>query len=79
MVFTSVPELLTLFDKDTDTDLVVIIGEVGGTQEEEAAQFMTRRMTKPVVAYIAGHSAPEGKRMGPCRCYHSRQHRHAGG
>ena len=64
VVFTSMPELLELFAKDPDTDLVVIVGEVGGTQEENAAQFIARRMTKPVVAYIAGHNAPEGKRMG---------------
>lgn len=64
VVFTSMPELLELFAKDPDTDLVVIVGEVGGTQEENAAQFITRQMTKPVVAYIAGHNAPEGKRMG---------------
>ncbi len=64
VVFTSMPELLELFTKDPDTDLVVIVGEVGGTQEENTAQFIARRMTKPVVAYIAGHNAPEGKRMG---------------
>lgn len=64
VVFTSMPELLELFANDPDTDLVVIVGEVGGTQEENAAQFITRQMTKPVVAYIAGHNAPEGKRMG---------------
>jgi len=64
VVFTSMPELLELFANDPDTDLVVIVGEVGGTQEENAAQFIARRMTKPVVAYIAGHNAPEGKRMG---------------
>lgn len=64
VVFTNMPQLMGLFDGDPDTDLVVIIGEVGGTQEENSAQFIARRMTKPVVAYIAGHSAPEGKRMG---------------
>lgn len=64
VVFTSMPELLELFEDDPDTDLVVIVGEVGGTQEENAARFIARRMTKPVVAYIAGHSVPEGKRMG---------------
>ena len=64
VVFTSMPALLELFEKDADTDLVVIVGEVGGTQEENAAQFIAQRMTKPVVAYIAGHSSPEGKRMG---------------
>jgi len=64
VVFTSVPELLRLFEKDPGTDLVVIVGEVGGVQEENAAQFIERWMTKPVVTYIAGHNAPEGKRMG---------------
>jgi succinyl-CoA synthetase alpha subunit len=64
VVFTNMPALLELFEADPDTDLVVIIGEVGGTQEENCAHFVATRMTKPVVAYIAGHSAPEGKRMG---------------
>jgi succinyl-CoA synthetase alpha subunit len=64
VVFASIPELLRLFEKDPDTDLVVIVGEVGGVQEENAAQFIDRWMTKPVVTYIAGHNVPEGKRMG---------------
>jgi len=64
VVFTSMPQLLELFESDPATDAVVLIGEVGGTEEENAARFIARRMTKPVVAYIAGHSAPEGKRMG---------------
>jgi len=64
VVFTSMPELLELFEKDPDTDLVVIVGEVGGVQEQNAARFIDRWITKPVVAYIAGHDAPEGKRMG---------------
>jgi succinyl-CoA synthetase alpha subunit len=64
VVFTNVAELLALFEKDPDTDLVVIVGEVGGIQEEKAAEFIDRWMTKPVVAYIAGLNAPEGKRMG---------------
>jgi len=62
--FTGMAELLALFDADPSTDLVVIVGEVGGMQEEHAAQFIADRMKKPVVAYIAGHSVPEGKRMG---------------
>ncbi len=62
--FTGMSELLALFDTDPSTDLVVIVGEVGGMQEEHAAQFIADRMRKPVVAYIAGHSVPEGKRMG---------------
>ena len=64
VVFTSMPELLELFAEDPGTDLVVIVGEVGGTQEENAAHFIAQRMNKPVVAYIAGQNAPEGKRMG---------------
>ena len=64
VVFTNMPELLELFEKDPNTELVVIIGEVGGAQEEKAAQFIAQQMTKPVVAYIAGLNAPEGKRMG---------------
>lgn len=64
VVFTDLPELLALFQDDPDTDAVVIVGEVGGIQEEKAAEFITEHMTKPVVAYIAGRNAPEGKRMG---------------
>ncbi|HEY78154.1 MAG TPA: succinate--CoA ligase subunit alpha, partial [Dehalococcoidia bacterium] len=64
VVLTNLPELLELFEKDPDTDAVVIVGEVGGTQEQNAAQYIDRWMTKPVVAYIAGQDAPEGKRMG---------------
>ena len=64
VVFTNMPELLKLFEDDAGTDLVVIVGEVGGIQEEKAAEYIDRWMTKPVVAYIAGHNSPEGKRMG---------------
>ena len=64
VVFTNLPELLRLFEKDPDTDLVVIVGEVGGIQEQNAAKFIDRWMTKPVVAYIAGLNTPVGKRMG---------------
>jgi succinyl-CoA synthetase alpha subunit len=64
VVFSNMPDLLELFEEDTETDLVVIVGEVGGMQEQHAAQFIDRWMTKPVVAYIAGSTAPEGKRMG---------------
>ncbi|MFC1930300.1 succinate--CoA ligase subunit alpha [Chloroflexota bacterium] len=64
VVFTNLPELLMLFEKDPETDLVVIVGEVGGIQEEKAAEFIDRWMTKPVVAYIAGLNVPAGKRMG---------------
>jgi succinyl-CoA synthetase alpha subunit len=64
VVFTNMPEILRLFEKDPETDLVVVVGEVGGIQEEKAAEYIDRWMTKPVVAYIAGISAPAEKRMG---------------
>jgi len=55
---------LVLFEEDNETGGVVIIGEIGGTMEEEAAEFVREKMTKPVVAWIAGRNAPEGKRLG---------------
>jgi len=56
--------LLELFNKDEKTEAVVIIGEIGGELEEQAAEYIKSEFTKPVVAFIAGSSAPEGKRMG---------------
>ena len=64
VVFTNLPELLKMYEEDKDTDLVVIVGEVGGIQEEKAAEYIDRWMTKPIVAYIAGLNTPEGKKMG---------------
>jgi succinyl-CoA synthetase alpha subunit len=64
VVFTNMADILEMFEEDPETDLVVIVGEVGGIQEEKAAEFIDRWMTKPVVAYIAGLNVPEGKRMG---------------
>jgi succinyl-CoA synthetase alpha subunit len=55
---------LERFEADGETDLVVMIGEIGGDDEERAAAFIADRMTKPVVSYIAGFTAPPGKRMG---------------
>ena len=57
-------ECLELFEADPETEAVILIGEVGGDDEERAAAFIEERMTKPVVAYVAGFSAPPGKRMG---------------
>jgi len=57
-------DALELFNADPDTDLVVLIGEIGGTDEEMAAEYIKERMEKPVVAFIAGSTAPKGKRMG---------------
>jgi succinyl-CoA synthetase alpha subunit len=57
-------ESLELFEADPDTDLVVMIGEIGGDDEERAARFVSEHMAKPVVGYIAGFTAPPGKRMG---------------
>jgi succinyl-CoA synthetase alpha subunit len=57
-------DVLRLFEADPDTEAVIMIGEIGGTSEEEAAYFVKEHMTKPVAAYIAGRTAPPGKRMG---------------
>lgn len=57
-------DLLDRFEKDPDTHAVVLIGEIGGDAEEKAAEFIAEKMTKPVVAFIAGQTAPPGKRMG---------------
>ena len=57
-------DALAAFEEDPDTDLVIMIGEIGGDAEERAAAWIQENMTKPVVAYIAGFTAPEGKTMG---------------
>jgi len=57
-------DILALFEKDDQTEAIVMIGEIGGTAEEEAAAYIKAHVTKPVVSYIAGVTAPAGKRMG---------------
>ncbi|MDP2952819.1 MAG: succinate--CoA ligase subunit alpha, partial [Chloroflexota bacterium] len=57
-------DVLTLFQADPATEAVVLIGEIGGVAEQEAAQFIKQRMSKPVIAFVAGSTAPPGRRMG---------------
>jgi len=57
-------DILPMFEADPETKLVLLIGEIGGTAEEEAAEYIKRHMTKPVVAFIVGRTAPPGRRMG---------------
>ena len=57
-------DILELFEKDAQTELIVMSGEIGGSAEEEAAEYVKANVSKPVVAYIAGFTAPEGKQMG---------------
>jgi succinyl-CoA synthetase alpha subunit len=64
VIGTTFVDALALFEADKETDAVVLIGEIGGTDEETAARFVRREMKKPVVAFIAGRAAPPGKRMG---------------
>jgi len=64
VVGTSFVDALPLFQADPETDVIVLVGEIGGTAEEDAAEYIRHHVTKPVVAYIAGRSAPPGKRMG---------------
>jgi succinyl-CoA synthetase alpha subunit len=61
---TSFVDVLGMFEEDPVTDQIVLIGEIGGADEERAAEFIASRMAKPVVAFIAGKTAPPGKRMG---------------
>jgi len=64
VIGTNFIDALTLFEGDPKTEAIVLIGEIGGSDEEEAALFIRRRAKKPVVAFIAGQTAPPGKRMG---------------
>jgi succinyl-CoA synthetase alpha subunit len=64
VVGTSFVDALPHFQADPETDVIVMVGEIGGTAEEDGAEYIRHHVTKPVVAYIAGRSAPPGKRMG---------------
>jgi succinyl-CoA synthetase alpha subunit len=64
IIGTTFMDVLPLFQSDPETRAVVMIGEIGGTAEEEAAHYVATRMTKPVIGFIAGQTAPPGKRMG---------------
>lgn len=64
IIGTTFVEVLEMFEQDPLTELVVLIGEIGGSEEERAAQYIADQMTKPVVAFVAGRTAPPGKRMG---------------
>jgi succinyl-CoA synthetase alpha subunit len=57
-------DVLSMFEQDPQTEIIVMVGEIGGTAEEEAAEYIKHNVKKPVVSYIAGVTAPAGKRMG---------------
>ena len=61
---TSFTDVLELFSRDEETDAIVLIGEIGGTKEQEAASYIRQHVSKPVTAFIAGQTAPAGRRMG---------------
>jgi len=64
IIGTNFIDVLTAYEADPQTEVIVLLGEIGGTDEEQAAEFVTKHVDKPVVSFIAGRTAPPGKRMG---------------
>lgn len=64
IVGTGFVDVVSKFEEDPDTDLIVLVGEIGGSDEEKAAEYISENVTTPAIAYIAGFNAPKGKRMG---------------
>ena len=64
MVGSDFVDVLALFEEDPETEMIVMVGEIGGDAEERAAEYIAENLSKPVVAYIAGFTAPAGKQMG---------------
>ena len=64
LIGTTFVDVLRLFEKDAQTKLVVLIGEIGGTAEQEASEVIKNEMSKPVISFVAGSTAPPGRRMG---------------
>ena len=69
-------QAVKLLAEDPDTDGIVMIGEIGGTAEEEAAEYIKANVKKPVVGFIAGQTAPLGQAHGPCWSHYQRWRRH---
>jgi succinyl-CoA synthetase alpha subunit len=64
VIGTNFIDVLRAFQEDPDTDVIVMMGEIGGTDEQKAAEFVRAQVSKPVVGFIAGQTAPKGRRMG---------------
>ena len=79
IIGTNFVDVLELFEKDPQTEAIVMIGEIGGTAEEKAAEFIREHMTQAGGGFVAGQTAPPGRRMGHAGRHHRRRTRHRGG